>query len=97
MKVTQSVSFWILVFSFIIACLIGSFTHWIVGVILFFMIAGKAAIYGLVMDTISGSLTYHHDREDDRARRIIATKAYLKAAEAGKRPVPTSRLKKLII
>lgn len=97
MKLTNSVSFWIIVFSLIFACFIGSFTHWIVGVILFFMVAGKAAIFGIIMDTISGSLEYHHDREDDRAKKIIATKAYLKAAEAGRRPVPVSRLKKFII
>ena len=93
----HSVSFWIVFWSALIALFIGSFTHWIFGTIIFFLLAGKALIIGIELDTISGSLRYHHDREDDRAKRIIATKAYLRAAEAGRRPVPTSRLKKFII
>ena len=95
MRLTESVSFWIIIFSLIVACLIGSATHWIVGFILFFIIAGKSAIYGLVIDTISGGLKYHHDREEERARKTIASLMVLKAAKSGVRPVTNMRLTKL--
>jgi len=84
MRLTESVSFWILIFSLFIGCLIGSFTHWIVGTIIFLLLAGKSAIYGLVMDTISGSLEYHHDREDMRAKKKMESLAYLKYGIHGK-------------
>jgi len=84
MKLTNSVSFWILIFSLLIGCLIGSFTHWIVGTIIFLLLAGKSAIYGLVMDTISGSLEYHHDREDARAKKKMESMAFLKYGDQGK-------------
>lgn len=97
MKLTQSVSFWILVFSAIIGCIIGSFTHWIVGLIIFLLLAGKAAIIGLVLDTISGSLTYHHDRQDLRMKKTLESIRFLSAKNAGVRPVQPTRLKKFII
>jgi len=77
MRLTESVSFWILLFSAIIGLLVGQI-HWILGVIVFFLIAGKSAIYGLVMDTISSSLEYHHDREDRRAKKKMESMAFLK-------------------
>ena len=73
----MSVCSWILIFSLTIACVVGSFTHWIIGVIVFFMIAGKALIYGLVMDTISDSLKYHHDRQDSRAKKTMESIRFL--------------------
>ena len=73
MKVTNSVSFWIIVISAIIGCLIGSVTHWVIGMIIFFLIAGKSAIIGIILDTISSSLEYHHDRQDIRAKKSIAS------------------------
>ena len=95
MRLTESVSFWILVFSLLIGCLVGSFTHWIVGTIIFFLLAGKAAIIGLILDTISGSLKYHHDRQDLRAQKSIASLLLLKSARSGVRTGTNVRLTKL--
>ena len=96
MRITESVSFWIMVFSLIIALIIGSFTHWIIGVIVFFLIAGRSALIGIILDTISSSLEYHHDRQDERAKKSIASLMLLKAAKNGVKPTPsTMRLKKL--
>jgi len=74
----MSVSAWVVVFSLIITVPIGIATHWIVGAILFFMIAGKALVIGLILDTISGSLEYHHDRNDQRMKKIFTSIATLK-------------------
>lgn len=95
MRLTESVSFWIIVFSLLIGCLVGSFTHWIVGAIIFVLLAGKAAIIGLVLDTISGGLKYHHDRQDIRAQKSIASLLLFKTAQSGVRPGTTVRLKKI--
>ena len=95
MRLTESVSFWILVFSLLIGCLVGSFTHWIVGTIIFFLLAGKTAIIGLILDTISGSLKYHHDRQDIRAQKSIASLLLFKSSQSGVRPVKNVRLTKL--
>lgn len=95
MSPLYSVSFWIVLFSLIIGCIIGSFTHWIVGTVIFFLFAGKSLIIGLIMDTISGSLRYHHDRQDDRAKKTIASLMLFKAGTSGVRPSSTTRLKKL--
>ena len=95
MRLTESVSFWILVFSAIIGCLVGNFTHWIIGVIIFFLLAGKAAIIGLVLDTISSSLKYHHDRQDIRAKKSIASLLLFKSSRSGVRPGTNVRLTKL--
>ena len=84
MRLTESVSFWILLFSAIIGLLVGQI-HWILGVIVFFLIAGQSAIYGLVMDTISSSLEYHHDREDRRAKKKMESMAFLKYGAQGKK------------
>jgi len=85
MRLIDSVSFWILIFSLIIGCLIGSFTHWIIGTIIFFLIAGKSAMTGIILDTISGSLKYHHDREDMRAKKTMASLLYLKDSQRNNR------------
>ena len=95
MRLTESVSFWILVFNLLIGCLVGSFTHWIVGTIIFFLLAGKAAIIGLILDTISGSLKYHHDRQDIRAQKSIASLLLFKSSRSGVRPGTNVRLTKL--
>ena len=97
MRITESVSFWILVFSAIIGCLIGSFTHWIVGVVIFVLLAGKSAMIGLVLDTISSSLEYHHDRQDLRAKKSIASLLLFKASRSGVRPGTNMRNTKFII
>jgi len=83
MGIFYSVSFWIVFFSLILSCLIGSFTHWIIGTVFFFILAGKALIVGLILDTISGSLKYHHDRNDDRVKKEIASLMLFKAAGSG--------------
>ncbi len=83
MRLTESVSFWIIIFSAIIGFLVGQI-HWILGVIVFVLIAGRSAIYGLVMDTIYGSLEYHHDREDRRAKKKMESVAFLKYGVQGK-------------
>ena len=95
MRLTESVSFWIIIFSLLIGCLVGSFTHWIVGAIIFILIAGKSAMIGLVLDTISGGLKYHHDRQDIRAQKSIASLLLFKSAQNGVRPGSTVRLTKL--
>ena len=95
MKITNSVSFWIIVISAVIGCLIGSVTHWIIGVIIFFLIAGKSAIIGIILDTISGSLEYHHDRQDARAKKTIASLLLFKSSRNGVRPGTNVRLTKL--
>ena len=98
MRITESVSFWIIIFSLLIACLIGNFTHWIVGLIVFCIIAGKAAIIGIVVDTVNGGLEYHHDRQDLRMKKTLASIRYLTAKNAGVRPVTNiARSKNLII
>lgn len=95
MRLTESVSFWIIVFSLLIGCLVGSFTHWIVGTIIFFLLAGKAAMIGLILDTISGSLKYHHDRQDIRAKKSIASLLLFRSSRSGVRPGTNVRLTKL--
>lgn len=95
MRLTESVSFWIIVFSLFIGCLVGSFTHWIVGTIIFFLLAGKAAMIGLILDTISGSLKYHHDRQDIRAKKSIASLLLFRSSRSGVRPGTNVRLTKL--
>ena len=95
MRLTESVSFWILVFSLLIGCLVGSFTHWIVGTIIFFLLVGKSAIIGLILDTISGSLKYHHDRQDIRAQKSITSLLLFKSSRRGVRPGTNVRLTKL--
>jgi len=86
MRMFESVSVWIIIFSLIIACFIGSFTHWIIGVIVFIVIAGKAALIGIILDTISGSLEYHHDREDDRVSKTLDSVRFMEAERAGRVP-----------
>ena len=95
MRLTESVSFWIIVFSLFIGCLVGSFTHWIVGTIIFFLLAGKAAMIGLILDTISGSLKYHHDRQDIRAKKSIASLLLFRSSRSGVRPGTNVRRTKL--
>lgn len=95
MVLFQSVSFWIILFSALIGFTIGSFTHWIVGLIFFLLLAGKTAVIGLVLDTISGSLKYHHDRQDIRARKSIASIMFFKASRNNLRQSNNLRLKKL--
>ena len=85
MKITSSVSFWIIVWSALIGLLVGQI-HWILGVIVFFLIAGKAAIFGLILDTISGSLEYHHDRTDDRMRKTLESIRFMADERAGRVP-----------
>ena len=96
MRLLESVSFWILFFSLIIGCLVGSYTHWIVGAIIFFLLVGKTAIIGLVLDTISGSLKYHHDRQALRAQKSIASLLLLKSSRSGVKPGTNVRLTKII-
>jgi uncharacterized membrane protein YhaH (DUF805 family) len=74
----MSVSAWIIIFTLMIAVPIGMATHWIVGVILFFMIAGKALIYGIVLDTISDTMRYHHDRNDSRMKKTLESINYMR-------------------
>lgn len=95
MRITNSVSFWIIVISVIIGCLIGSVTHWVIGMIIFFLIAGKSAIIGIILDTISGGLEYHHDRQDMRVKKTIASLMLARSAQNGVRPSPDMRLKNL--
>ena len=92
---TKMVSFWIMIFSAIIGLIVGSFTHWIVGVIVFFLFWGKTALLGLVMDTISGSLKYHHDRMDSRKSREYQSDLYLqkRALELGRPDLVPHRFK----
>lgn len=77
MRLIDSVTFWSIFFCAIIGLLVGQI-HWILGVIVFVLIVGKSVIIGLVMDTISGSLEYHHDREDARAKKKMESIAFLK-------------------
>jgi len=96
MKLTDSVSFWALVFIALFACFVGSFTHWIIGLLIFGISAGsKWILFGLLIDTFTGGLKYHHDREDARAKKIIVSNMLVKAAEAGRRPPINMRLNKL--
>ena len=78
MRIFSSVSFWILVFCLLFACFIGSFTHWIAGLIVFIVAVSKTALIGLILDTISGSLEYHHNRQDARAKKSIESLIFLK-------------------
>jgi hypothetical protein len=87
MRITESVSFWIIVISALIGLFIGSFTHWIIGVIVFVLLAGKAAMIGLILDTISGSLSYHHDRQDLRMKKTMESLRYLNATRDRTMPV----------
>lgn len=95
MGLLNTVSFWILVISALFGCLVGSFTHWILGLIVFFLLVGKTAIIGLILDTIAGSLKYHHDRQDIRAKKSIASLLLFKSAKNGVRPGTNVRLTKL--
>lgn len=94
MRITESVSFWLVIIGLIIGFAVGVWLHWIIGVIVFFVLVGKTAIIGLVLDTVSSSLEYHHDRQDERARKSIASLMLIKAARSGARPT-TMRIKKL--
>lgn len=97
MRATQSVSFWILIFSAIIGLLVGQI-HWLLGVFVFVVLAGKAAIFGLILDTISGSLEYHHDRQDARMKKTMESIKYLTEQHTVSRTVSnTASLKNLII
>jgi hypothetical protein len=91
----SSVSFWILVWSAMFGLIIGCITHWILGVIVFFVLAGRSAMIGLVLDTISGSLRYHHDREDNRTKKIMESIAALRNTPESISSVRDMRLKKL--
>lgn len=93
----HTVSFWIFFWSALIGLVVGSFTHWIFGVIIFFLFVGKTMMIGLIMDVISGSLTYHHNREDLRMKKTLESMRYLNAMNAGVRPVQTKSFKKFII
>ena len=90
MRMTESMSFWVIIFSLIIACLIGSVTHWIFGILVFFILAGKSALISIIHDSVSGFLEYHHNRQDLRAKKILASMRYIAAAKAGARPVQNS-------
>ena len=78
MGLLNTVSFWILIISAGIGIFVGIFTHWIVGLILFIVIAGKAATMGLLMDLFTGGLKYHHDRQDNRMAKTMQSIAALK-------------------
>ena len=97
MRITESMSFWVIVFSLLIAIFIGYNTHWILGVIVFVLLAGKTAIISIIVDTINGGLEYHHDRQDRRMKRTLESIRYLAARNAGVRPVNNNaRFKNLI-
>lgn len=98
MRLTESMSFWVIIFSLLIALFIGYNTHWILGVIVFVLLAGKTAIISIIVDTINGGLEYHHDRQDLRMKKTLASIRYLMAKNAGVRPVTNiARSKNLII
>jgi hypothetical protein len=78
MRITQSVSFWIIVFSAILGFIVGQL-HWILGVLFFLILAGKTAMIGLILDTVSGSLEYHHDRQDSRMKKIFESIAAMRS------------------
>ena len=96
MKLTDSVSFWALVFIAIFSFVIGCLTHWVLGVLIFCLAAGsKWLLFSVILDTFTGGLKYHHDREDERARKIIISNMLVKAAQSGVRPPIDMRLNKL--
>ena len=85
MKLTQHTSFWVVIFSAVIGFFVGQI-HWILGLIVFFLLAGRALFTALIIDTVFGALEYHHDRNDDRTKKEIASMVYIKALQSGVRP-----------
>lgn len=94
MGLLYTVSFWVIFISLILSCIIGHFTHWIIGTVIFFLLTGKTLIVSLIMDTISSSLKYHHDRQDERVKKTISSLLLTKAAKNGVRPDTKVRLTK---
>ena len=82
MKITQTSSFWVLVISLILSLIIGQI-HWILGVVFFFVFAGRCLGVTIFLDAADRMLEYHHDRNDQRAKKEIASMMLVKAQQAG--------------
>ena len=66
----QSASFWLLALTLLVSIFIGSYTHWLVGLIIFIVIMVKGSLFAIIFDGTFTALKYHHDRNDDRARKV---------------------------
>lgn len=82
----RTVSGWIVIFVGILSLILGSMTHWILGLIFFLVLCGKTLWIGLIMDTISGTAKYHHDRQDERVKKTLQSIRTQEAAQAGVKP-----------
>jgi len=82
MKITQTTSFWVIVISAVLGLLVGQL-HWILGVIFFFMLAGRSLYTALIIDTAYGVVEYHNDRVDSRTKKIMESIALLKHGVQG--------------
>ncbi len=91
MKITQSSSFWIIIVCAVLGLLVGMI-HWILGLIFFFLLLSKTLYTAVIADMAYGALEYHHDRNDERAKKEIASLMLLKAQQAG---VKIKRINKL--
>ena len=68
MRITQTTSFWVVIITAVISFFIGQI-HWILGVLFFLVIAGKSLFVSVLLDAARGALEYHHDRNDQRAKK----------------------------
>ena len=95
MKFTKTATFWMIMFSAFLGLLVGQI-HWILGVMFFFMLVGKSLFTTLMIDTAYGVTEYHndraddravynHDRNDERAKKEIASMILLKAKQSGRK------------
>ncbi len=70
----HSLTGWVLIFSGIFGLIVGYYTHWIVGVIVFVFVVGKSALVAIIHDTVVDTVEYHHDRMDERAKNMILSR-----------------------
>ena len=80
MKITQTASFWVVVWSALVGLLVGQI-HWILGIIFFLVLAGKAMFTALMIDTAYGVVEYHNDRGDVRKKKEMESELYMKQLE----------------
>ena len=70
MRITQTTSFWVVVITAGLSLIVGQI-HWILGLLFFFVIAGKSLFMSVLLDAAREALEYHHDRNDQRAKKEV--------------------------
>ncbi len=76
--IAKSVTGSVFYFNAVLGFLIGYYWHWLPGLIFFVYIVYHSLLPAIIFDTIDNTIEYHHDREDERARKILESEYYMR-------------------